>query len=433
MKKNTIILAICLCFSFFVAFTALAKASKIDIKTTPEKGYYLAVDDKPFLIKGVIYNPTPTCKGYDYEFLQDENKPWLIDGKLMQEAGINCVRIYSTGEDLSKVKEFIHDMYEKFGIYTIVSDWLGLWSYPGVNYADKQFQKNTKERLLKIVESLKDEKGLLMWVLGNENSYTFSGKICFWTCPEVEKVKDLREQIQKKAEIYYIFVNGLAQDIKKVDKNHPVALGNGEQSFLDIASKVSGDIDVLAIILYRGKKFGNLFNNIKDYFDKPVFLSEFGADSYDAYMQKPAEDVQAEFIASQWQDIYEHSVFSKNNEGNCIGGSLFEWNDEWWKHNEGYTPDWCIHNTEAGWSNGSYFLDIKAKDNGLNMNEEWFGIVSLSEKEKDDKSVNTRIPKKSYYAIKDFFAKIENKPQEEKQPAEPKIIPDAPVVNTSNQ
>lgn len=433
MKKNIVRIFICAYFSFFLASVALAEPSMIEIKTTPEKGYYLTVDNKPFLIKGVIYNPTPICKGYDYEFLSDTSKPWLVDGKLMQEAGINCVRIYSTGQDLGKVKEFIHDMYEKFGIYTIVSDWLGLWSYPGVNYADKEFQKNTKERMLKIVETLKDEKGLLMWVLGNENSYTFSGKICYWTSPEIDKIKDLREQIQKKAEIYYTFVNELALDIKKVDKNHPVALGNGEQSFLDIASKVSGNIDVLAIIAYRGKKFGNIFNQIKGYFDKPIFLSEFGADSFDAYTQKESQDTQAEYIISQWQDVYEHTVSDQNKEGNCIGGSLFEWNDEWWKHNEGYTPDWCIHNIEAGWSNGSYFFDIKAKDNGLNMNEEWFGIVSLADKDKDDKGTDVRIPKKSYYALKDFFTKIANTPPGIKQSAQTKTAPDVSAANTSNK
>ncbi|MFA6281111.1 MAG: hypothetical protein WCY05_01250 [Candidatus Omnitrophota bacterium] len=433
MKKNITIAVICL-YSIFLSFNAFAESSKIEIKTTPENGYYLTVNEKPFLIKGIIYNPTPICKGYDYEFLLDPAKPWLIDGKLMQEAGINCVRIYSTGENLDKVKEFIHDMYEKYGIYTVVSDWLGLWSYPGVNYADKQFQKSTKERLLKIVETLKGEKGLLMWVLGNENSYTFSGKICFWTCPEIEKINALKEQQDKRAEIYYTFVNDVAQDIKKIDKNHPVALGNGEQSFLDIASKVCGDIDVLAIIAYRGKKFGNLFDQVKSYFGKPIFLSEFGADSFDAYTQKSAEDIQAEYVISQWQDLYNHTIFSQNKEGNCIGGSLFEWSDEWWKHNEGYTDDWCAHNTEAGWSHGSYFFDIKAKDNGLNMNEEWFGIVGLSDKEKDDKGINTRIPKKSYYALKDFFTKIENTPPEAKQTAEveqPAEIKEPVNINTT--
>ena len=389
-----------------------AEPSKVEIKRTDDGGYYLTVDKKPFLIKGVIYNPTPICKGYDYEFFNDSNKQWLIDGKLMKEAGINCVRIYSTGEDLDKVKAFVNEMYTKFGIYTIVSDWLGLWCYPGVNYSDSQFQKNTKERILKIAETLKNEKGLLMWVLGNENSYTFSGKICFWTSPEIDKMKDLRQQIETRAKIYYSFVDDLAAEIKKSDPNHPVALGNGEESFLDIASKACNDIDILAIISYRGKKFGNLFDHIKTYFNKPIFISEFGAESYDAYLEKEAEDIQAEYIISQWKNLFEHTIFSGNGDGNCLGGTLFEWSDEWWKHNEGYTPDWCIHNTEAGWSNGSYYFDIKAKNNGLNMNEEWFGIVALSAKKIKGTAVDQRIPKKSYYALKEYLNQISKHPAE---------------------
>lgn len=404
--KKILSLVICLCLNLFAQPSSFAEPSKVEIKTTKEGGYYLTVDKKPFLIKGIIYNPTPLCKGYDYDFFNDTNKPWLIDGKLMKEAGINCVRIYSTGEDLDKVKQFVNEMYTKFGIYTIVSDWLGLWSYPGVNYADEQFQKNTKERLLKIAEALKNEKGLLMWVLGNENSYTFSGKICFWTSPEINKIKDLRQQIETRAKIYYSFVDDLAAEIKKIDPNHPVALGNGEESFLDIASKVCDDIDILAIISYRGKKFGNLFDHIKTYFNKPIFISEFGADSYDSYLEKEAEGIQAEYIISQWKNIFEHTAFSKNMEGNCLGGTLFEWSDEWWKHNEGYTPDWCIHNIEAGWSNGSYYFDIKTKNNGLNMNEEWFGIVALSDKKIKGTAIDQRIPKKSYYALKEYLNNI---------------------------
>ncbi|MFA5101137.1 MAG: glycoside hydrolase family 2 TIM barrel-domain containing protein, partial [Candidatus Omnitrophota bacterium] len=389
MKKNKIIRAdkvltavVITAVSTLLGLTLLAQGQDIQIKTTSQKGYYLSVKGKPFLVKGVIYNPTPICQGYEYEFLLDKNAPWLVDGKLMKKAGINCVRIYSAGADLEKTRTFIRDMYEKFGIYTIVSDWLGLWTYPGVNYADEQFQKATKERVLNIVSTLKNEKGLLMWVLGNENSYTFSGKICFWTTPEIEKIPELRKRIERKAEIYYTFVNELAGEVKKIDPLHPVALGNGEESFLDIAAKVSPNIDVLAIVAYKGKKFGNqIFHGVPSYFNRPILISEFGCDSYDSYKDKEDQVVQSEFVISQWRDIFEHTAVSGFKEGKCIGGTLFEWSDEWWKHNEGYTPDWCVHNKEAGWSNGSYFFDIKAPY-GLNISEEWFGIVSLQQEKK---------------------------------------------------
>ena len=106
---------------------------------------------------------------------------------------------------------------------------------------------------------------------------------------------------------------------------------------------------------------------------------------------------------SQWEDLYSNTVFSGKRDGNVLGGAVFEWSDEWWKHNESYKNDWAIHNKEAGWSHGAYFYDIRAKDN-LNMNEEWFGIVGLSEEIVD--GLNKRLPKKSYYALADYLSNL---------------------------
>jgi len=377
-----------------------ASPATIEIKSTEEGGYLLYVNKKPFLIKGVGYNPTPIGKGYDYDLFSDPNKPWLIDGKLMKKARINCVRIYSPGKDLEKTREFIRDMYTKYGIYTIMSDWLGLWDYPRANYSDQAFKDMTMSRILKVVEALKDEKGLLLWILGNENNYTFSGKIGFWTSKEIEELEQPRQKQIRKAEIYYTFVNDLAKEIKKIDPIHPVTLGNGEDGFLTVASGICKDIDALSIIIYRGKQFGNLFNNIRNSFDKPILLSEFGCDSYNAYTDLEDQEIQSEFLLAQWEDLYSNTAFSGIKKGNAIGGVSFEWSDEWWKHNESYEEGWPIHNKEASWSHGAYFYDVRAEDN-LNMNEEWFGIVSLSEQIVN--GVNKRLPKKSYYALSKYL------------------------------
>jgi len=402
MKKTIGILCILGLILSLVMATADA-ASKIEIKPTQEGGYLLYVDEEVLLLKGVGYNPIPIGQGHGYDFFSDPNKPWMVDGKLMKEAGINCVRIYSAGQDLEKVKAFIKDMYENFGIYTLMSDWLGLWDYPRANYSDQAFKNGTKGRILNIVKTLKDEPGLLMWILGNENNYTFSGKIGFWTSPEIEKIQDQREKQIRKAEIYYSFINDLAKEIKKIDSIHPVTLGNGEDSFLTVASGICQDIDALSIIIYRGKRFGNLFNNIRNAFDKPILLSEFGCDSYDAYKDSEDQEIQSKFILSQWEDLYSNTAFSGKADGNALGGVVFEWNDEWWKHNESYQEGWPIHNTEATWSHGAYFYDIRAKDN-LNMNEEWFGLVSLSKEIVD--GLNKRLPKKSYYALAQYLTTL---------------------------
>jgi len=212
MKKIIGIFCI-LGFILYLTTTTAFSATKIEIKSNQDGGYILYVDGEALLIKGIGYNPTPIGKGHDYDFFSDPNKPWLVDGKLMKEAGINCIRIYSPGKDLEKVKEFISDMYKNYGIYTLISDWLGLWDYPRANYSDQAFKDGTKNRILNVVKTLKNEPGLLMWILGNENNYTFSGKIGFWTSSEIEKIDDPQQKQIRKAEIYYNFVNDL-------DKKH---------------------------------------------------------------------------------------------------------------------------------------------------------------------------------------------------------------------
>ncbi|MFO8052757.1 MAG: glycoside hydrolase family 2 TIM barrel-domain containing protein [Candidatus Omnitrophota bacterium] len=406
-KKHTECILLILVLFFCLTSTSCAKADSVKIEKNEEGGYTLYVNQTPFLAKGVIYNPTPIGKGPGYDFFNHQPKPWMTtDGKLMKEMGVNAVRIYSSGDNLDATKEFIRDMHQNYGIYTAVSDWLGLWEQPRANYADPEFRKRTKERILETVKALKDEEGVLMWILGNENNYTFSGKIGFWTSPKIEKIDKIYKKQQRKAEIYYSFIDELAAEIKKIDPNHPVALGNGETSFLDIAAENCDNIDALAIIIYQGKTFGNLFENIRNIFDKPIVLSEFGCDSYDAYRQKEDQDVQSEFILSQWKKIYGNTTISGNETGNVLGGFVFEWTDEWWKFNEGYPEDWSKHNPEAGWSDGSYYYDIHAKHN-QNMNEEWFGIVSLR-KEKED-GLYKRDPKEAYYDLKEYFQKIEER------------------------
>jgi len=400
-------------WGFLVGFSlccgnALA-ASGAKIERLKSGGFSLKVDGKPFLVKGVSYNPAPIGAGYDYDLFSDPAKPWLVDGPLMRDAGINCIRVYSAGKNVEDVRAFVRQMYEKFGIYTIFTDWLGLWDPSGPNYADQKWRNALKQNMLKIVRALRDEPGILMWCLGNENNYSFSAKTVYWSSPDIDKMSSEQAKQWERAKIYYSFVNDLAKSIKKIDKRHLVGMGNGETGYLDIAAKYCADVDVLALIMYRGPNFGILFDNSRRSFDKPIILSEFGCDSFDAYNKIEAPDQQSVIVMNQWKDIYRNTVFGSGNiKGKipvCLGGVLFEWTDEWWKHNESFQPDWIVHNTEAGWAEGAYYFDSRAEA-GLNINEEWFGIVAIEPDQTN--GVNIRVPRKAYYAIKEYFASLNN-------------------------
>ena len=117
--------------------------------------------------------------------------------------------------------------------------------------------------------------------------------------------------------------------------------------------------------------------------------------------------MQAFFLQSQWSQIYENLANNKAGAGNCIGGTVFEWTDEWWKHNPDNPEGWKVHDTESGWPNGSYYFDTRA-EKGMNMNEEWFGIVALGPELENaapagGQGINKRIPRKAYYAIREFW------------------------------
>ncbi|NQT95654.1 MAG: hypothetical protein HQ572_04310 [Candidatus Omnitrophica bacterium] len=317
----------------------------------------------------------------------------------MKDAGINTVRFYEPGGKPSQVSTVVSDLYNQYGIRTIMGHGLGFWDFPHANYADPHFQQKIKREIYQMVKMYKNQPGIIAWVLGNEANYSFDGRVNPWSTPELDAISNARDRKLAKAKIYYSFLNELAQIVKKVDPSRPVGFGNGELGSIEVAKEYAQDFDFVGILIYRGKSFGNLFRQLKSRYGKPAIMIEFGCDSYNAKTEAPDEDNQAFFLKTLWCEV-EYNTYENKGEGNSLGGCIFEWNDEWWKHNQDDPKSWPIHNTEAGWSNGSYYFDIEAK-NGLNMNEEWFGIVS-QEPEKED-GINKRVVKKAYHTLKEVW------------------------------
>ena len=86
--------------------------------------------------------------------------------------------------------------------------------------------------------------------------------------------------------------------------------------------------------------------------------------------------------------------------GHCV----VEWNDEWWKANENIPHTWSVHDEAGHWQNTSYTFDAYGADK-MNMNEEWWGVVSLDPKNKTENGLNARAPKQSYETLKSLWAK----------------------------
>lgn len=360
-------------------------------------GWALTVGGKPFFVKGVCYQYIEVGKDQSYDMFSDSSKPWLVDGALMKKMGVNAVRLYAVGRDARNTKAVIRDLFEKFGIKTAVGHYLGFWEWPPANYGDPVFAERMKTEVLQMVEEYKNEDGILFWIIGNENNYSFDQGVRAWSTPETESLPPL-EARRAKAKIYYSYINDLAKAIKKIDPNHPVVMGNGELASIDVAKQYAPDVDILGGIIYQGKTFGTYFDRLKRNFGKPNVFIEFGSDRYDSVWQQEAEDWQAFFLKLQWLEIWKNRA-GGSGAGNSLGGFVFEWQDEWWKHNPDYAPGWPVHDTGANWANTAYYFDAKA---GNNMSEEWWGLVSLDPKQTKD-GIEKRVPTKAYYVLKELW------------------------------
>ena len=363
-------------------------------------GHRLLIDGKPFFIRGVCYNPVPIGQNFKSDFFGKDSPALGVDGDLMKQANINTIRLYHAGTNAADVKLVINGLYKKHGIFSLLGHHLAFWEWPPANYADPKFREHLKKQVLDMVRTYKDEPGVLGWILGNENNYSFDLDVRPWTSDEIDALATPEERRLERAKIYYTFINDMAKEVKKIDKRHPVIMGVGETKSLDIAAKYATDIDILGMIAYRGSSFGNLFREIKQKMDKAMMLIEFGCDRYNVITQKEEENFQAEFIKMQWRDILKNSA-DIGGAKNCLGGTLFEWSDEWWKGNDTDTRSWSVQDSVAHWRNVAYYYD--ADKEGLNnMNEEWWGIVRLDPNKKVD-GHDARIPTKAYNLIKQMW------------------------------
>lgn len=324
-----------------------------------ENGHWqLFVDNKPYIIKGMAYTATTVGLSPDngtlndqtdwmasdvnkngkidgpYEAFVDKNKnnkqdpdePTVGDFKLMKDIGVNTIRLYHHAHN----KELLKDGYENYGFMYLMGDFFGMYAvgsgakwYEGTDYTNEEHKKNMMESVKQMVLEYKDEPYILMWVLGNENNYGFVG---------TEGVEPgLGCKTREQPVEYYTFVNEVAKMIKSLDPNHPVAICNGEVGFLEYFAKYAPEIDVFGVNSYRGPHgFGrSLWEDVKDFTDKPVLITEYGCPSFILGKEELAEQKQMEYHKGNWEDI-EYNL-AGSGFGNALGGVCFEWIDEWWK------------------------------------------------------------------------------------------------------
>lgn len=356
----------------------------------------LKVNGKDFMINGMNWDYFPIGTNYNYSLWNQPDSfiRQALDDEMgmLKNMGVNTIRVYT-----GMPKKWIEYVYATHGIYTMLNHSFGrygltidgVWT-PITEYSDPKTQALLLQEVTQMVAEYKDTKGLLLFLLGNENNYGL-----FWDGAETENIpmQDRKSTIRAKS-MYQLF-NQAVVKMKAIDSSRPIAICNGDLLFLDIIAKECKDVDILGTNVYRGVSFGDLFERVKKEYGKPVLFTEFGADAFNVQTNKEDANAQAFYLKGNWKEIYENAA-GMGKTGNCIGGFTFQFSDGWWKF--GQTKNLDVHDTNASWSNGGYQKDFTEGEN--NMNEEWFGICAKGAT--DENGFYQLYPRTAYYLLKDI-------------------------------
>ncbi len=281
------------------------------------------INKTPYYIKGICYHPVEI--GETTRNFKQLDK----DLTLMREAGINTIRVYQP-IDNKEVLDKIHNA----GIKLII----------GIGYnQDGNFDILTGT-YLDYIEKYKNHPAILIWELGNEYNYHpewFGGDIQNW----------------------YNAINSASKAIKQIDSNHLVSTAHGEMPSRELIAALT-DLDIWGLNIYRWDQPQTVFQEWKSLTDKPVYLSESGADSYmkiskAGFEEGVNQNAQAKANATIIDSVFKYSHLN-------AGMVIFSFTDGWWKAGNPNKQD------VGGWAPNSSGVPYDGAPN-----EEYWGIVDI--------------------------------------------------------
>lgn len=383
--------------ALFLSFSVTAQAADVVTTYKDENGWKLKVNGEDFYVKGVVWGYSPRGQNYTYN-LWDKGDDYIrkvldYDFGLMQAAGVNSIRSFGIIPP-----KWVTYIYREYGIMSVINPLMGRYGYtiggrwvPFTDYSDPLTRATLLKDSLEIVEAYKNVPGVLMFTFGNESNYGLS-----WSSFEIENLPE-GEQNTAKARYLYSLFNEVMSEGKKIAPNHPFSIVNGDIQYIDLIAELCPALDILGVNAYRGPTFTSMWREVDQKLDLPIVFFEFGSDAYNARMLEEDQLSQAKILKSQWQEMYNKAA-GNAEEGNSIGGYVFEWRDEWWKYLQEENLE--TQDNNASWSNQAYLFDWAEGKN--NMNEEWFGITALGPANSD--GVYTARPRTAYDVLAEIWS-----------------------------
>ena len=315
-------------FLIIMVSALMSCMNTIKSETVIISGRQIVVNGTPYIIKGVCYHPVP--KGSDLRGFGNLTQ----DLALMNEAGINTIRVYEPIDD----KVVLDEIYNA-GIKVIM----------GFGYNQEGQYDILSGTFIDYINVYKSHPAILLWELGNEYNYHpewFEGDIKNW----------------------YNAMNNAAQLIHDNDPSHPVTTAHGELPDA-LTLSLSKNIDVWGMNVYRWDDPSTIFSQWGKVSSKPMYLSEAGGDSYmtisrDEYEKGYNEKAQADANKNILNSIFNASEI-------CSGVAMFSFTDGWWKAGNNETQD------PGGWAPNSSGVPYDGSPN-----VEYWGIVDIERNKK---------------------------------------------------
>ena len=322
----------------FISLTFALLAQTVDVNKVEIENNKLNVDGTEYFIKGICYDPVPIGKTKRNFDTIDK------DLLLMQEAGINTIRVYSPIDDLT-----ILNKIDKAGIKVITS----------FGYNQNGYYDILNGTYIDYINKYKDHNAMLLWELGNEYNYH-------------------PEWFNMNIDNWYLAMNNAAKKIKQIDKNHPVSTAHGEIPNKK-AREMGSNIDIWGINVYRWDDPTPLIEEWEKVSDLPLYLSETGSDSY---MTKDYNEFK-KGINEDAQAAANHNIIKNvfKMKDRLTGLVIFQFVDGLWKAGNPEKQD------IGGWAPNSIGVPYDGSPN-----EEFWGIVDIN-----------RNKKKTFEVIKKFF------------------------------
>lgn len=292
------------------------------------------VNGLPHFIQGVCYYPIPIGYGPEVKYEQyrdtaSDRQVWERDLNIISAMGANTIRMYGFDNSVNHSAFFNYALSK--GIHVLVQYW---WD-TNKPLSDPSIKAGFIEMVTK-----QQHPAVGMWIIHNELNFKYTGS-------ELDQLFDL-------------FDNMVDEVIKIEGPNHrPVTttLANVNNMIGTIQRYNNRKLTAWAVQMYSGNSFYNLFKDYAAVSSKPLIVSEFGIDAYDATKHIIDEVTQRDYDMALFQELY-------TNKNVTSGGTVFAYVDEWVKCGDYYSQDNC----------GTYNEQFPDKT----VNEEYFGLFSAT-------------------------------------------------------